>query len=48
MADLERELLLLLSDGKALFQGKLFRDSNEQDLEEIHRLSQGVIGHNQG
>ena len=41
VADLENEALLLLSDNEAPHQGKLFRDPNVPNLEEINRLSQG-------
>ena len=41
VADFELEARLLLSDREVPHQGKLFTDSDEPDLEEVNRLSQG-------
>ena len=41
VADLEREALLLLSNHETPKQGKLFRDSDDPNMEEMNRLNQG-------
>ena len=41
VADLEREARLHLSDYEVPYQGNLFRDPDDPNLEEINRLSQG-------